>query len=220
MAHCDGVDLARRHQTAQHLAHLAASGQRSQEQLNLFHTGGNHGLQIDRSQDRDGCYLRRRRTLGNGLLIALAQKLPFGGLAWRRDDWNDPELLPQLGDGTQHGPFGHFAAERMLEARNGGFSCFEQLVGLHCELRHLARTCQLRIATPVAISAQRIYIGQNPARDNKVRLLGRLALQIEAHGDIGRFQADQQLFGERNVFRIWSCIPLTGYGFNKRWRYR
>jgi hypothetical protein len=47
MAHGKRVNLARRNQPAQHFAHFAASRQRSEEEFDLFHTGGNHGLQID-----------------------------------------------------------------------------------------------------------------------------------------------------------------------------
>jgi hypothetical protein len=150
----------------------------------------------------------------------MAQELPLGGLARRRDNWNDPQLLPQFGNRPEHGPFGHFPAERMLQARNCGVSRLEQLVGLDCQLGHLARTGQLRAAAPVAISAQRIDIRQNPACHHKVWLLARLSLKIQAHCHIASLKADQQLFGERNVFGIGSRVLLTGYCFNKRWRYR
>jgi hypothetical protein len=47
-----------------------------------------------------------------------------------------------------------------------------------------------------------------------------LPLKIQAHRDVIRLEAYEQLFGERNVFRIGSRVPLTCYGFNKRWRNR
>jgi hypothetical protein len=39
--------LARGYQTAQDFAHLAAGRERSQKHLDLFHAGGDNGLQID-----------------------------------------------------------------------------------------------------------------------------------------------------------------------------
>jgi hypothetical protein len=47
MADGERVDLPRRHQPAKHFAHLAASRQGSQEQLNLFHARRDYGLEID-----------------------------------------------------------------------------------------------------------------------------------------------------------------------------
>jgi hypothetical protein len=215
MAHGNRVDLPRRHQPAQYFAHLAARRQGSQEQLNLFHARRNHGLQIDRSQYGDRRHLRRRRSLGNRLLVAMAQELPLCRFARRSDNWNDPQLLPKLGDPPQHCSFRHFPAERMLQRGNRRVSRLKLLVGLHRQLRHLARTSQLRATAPVAVSAQRIHIRQNPACHHIVRVLTRLALKVQAHRHIVRFQANQQLFGKGDVFGIGSRIPLTGYGFNK-----
>jgi hypothetical protein len=214
------VDLARRYKAAQHFAHLAASCEGSQEQFNLFHARGNHSLKIDRSQHGDRRHLRRRSSFSNGLLIALAQELPLGSLARRRDNWNDPQLLPQLGDGSQHGCFGNFTAQRVLQAGDCGVTRLKHLVSLHSELRYLARTRQLWAATPVAVAAECVHIRQNPACHDKIRLFTRLALEVEAHSNIGRFQSDQQLFGEHDVLGIRSCVPVTGYGLDKRWRYR
>jgi hypothetical protein len=47
-----------------------------------------------------------------------------------------------------------------------------------------------------------------------------LALKVQAHRHAVAFQTDQQLFSKGDVFGIGGRIPLTGYGFNKRWRYR
>jgi len=54
VAHGDGVHLPRGYQAAQHFAHLAAGGQRSQEHLHLFHAGGDDGLQVDGGEHGDG----------------------------------------------------------------------------------------------------------------------------------------------------------------------
>ena len=213
------VDLPRRYQSAQHFTHLAASREGSQEQLNFLHARGNYRLQINGSQHRDRRHLRRRSSFSNGLLIAMAQKLPLGSFARRRDNWNDPQLLPQLGDRPQHGGFRHFPAKGMLQRSNCGVSSLKQLVSLHRELRNLSRTRQLRAPAPVAVAAQRVNIRQHPAGHHKIRLLARLALKVQAHCNIGRFQADQQLFGEHDVLGIGSRVPLTCYGFDKRWRY-
>jgi hypothetical protein len=43
----DGVNLPRGKQTTEHFAYLAARGKRGQEQLNVFHSGCNNGLQVD-----------------------------------------------------------------------------------------------------------------------------------------------------------------------------
>ena len=167
MAERDGVNLACGDQSAQNFAHLAARGERSKEHLDLFHAGGDHGLQVDGGKHGDRGDLRGGSAFGDGLLEAGAQQLPFGGLPGSGDDRNDAQLLPELGDGAQNGDFSHFAAERMLELRDGGVAGLKLLVGLDGELRNLARTGQLRAAAPVAIAAQGIDIGQNPAATTK-----------------------------------------------------
>jgi hypothetical protein len=85
-------------------------------------------------------------------LIAVAQELPLGSLAWSRDNRDDPQLLPKLADRPQHGCFGHFPAKCVLQAGNVGVARLKQFVGLHGQLRNLARTCQLRAASPITIS--------------------------------------------------------------------
>ena len=84
VAQRDGVHLTGGHQPAKHFAHLAASGQRSQEQLDLFHAGGDDGLQVDGSEHRDRGDLRGGCAFGNGLLEADAQQLPLGGACRER----------------------------------------------------------------------------------------------------------------------------------------
>ena len=70
MAQRDGVHLAGGHQAAEHFAHLAARRQRGQEQLDLFHAGGDHRLQIDGGKHRNGRDLRGGSAFGDGLLEA------------------------------------------------------------------------------------------------------------------------------------------------------
>jgi hypothetical protein len=111
MTHRKGVDLARGHQTTQHLAHLAAGGERGQEQLDIFHAGGNHRLQVNRGQHGDGRNLGGGGAFGNGFLETLAEQLPLSSLAGGRNDWDDAKLLPELGDSAQNGSFGHFSAQ-------------------------------------------------------------------------------------------------------------
>ena len=116
---------------------------------------------------------------------------------------------------AQNSGFGDFPTQCMLQTGDGCVACLKLLVGLHRQLRNLARTGQLRAAAPVAVAAQRIHIGQNPARHHKVRLLARLAQQVQADRHIVELQADQQLFCEVNMLGIGSRIPLSGYGLNK-----
>jgi hypothetical protein len=47
MAQRDGVYLACRDKAADDFPYLAAGSEGGQEELNIFHAGGNHGLQID-----------------------------------------------------------------------------------------------------------------------------------------------------------------------------
>ena len=131
------------------------------------------------------------------------------------DHRNDAKLLPELGDGAQNRGFRHFAAQRVLERRDRGVACLEKLVGLDGQLRNLARAGQLRAATPVAVAAQRIHVGQNPGRHDKVGLLAGLSQQVQAHCDAVCLQANQQLLGKCNVFGIGGRIPMTRYGLNK-----
>ncbi len=138
--------LAGGYQAAKHLADLAAGGQWGQEQLNLFHARGDHGLQIDGGKHGDGRNLGGGGAFGNGLLEASAEQLPLGWLAGGRNDRDDPQLLPELGNGAQNSAFGHFPAQSMLQRRDGGIARFKLLVCLHGQLRNLARTvsCGLR----------------------------------------------------------------------------
>ena len=140
VAQRDGVNLARGHQAAQHLAHLAAGGERGQEQLDLFHAGGDHRLQVDGGKHRDGRHLGGGGAFGNGFLETQAQQLPLGRLAGSGDDRNDAKLLPELGDGAQDGAFGHFPAQSAGEFAKGRVARLQQLVSLDGKLRYLAGT--------------------------------------------------------------------------------
>jgi hypothetical protein len=75
------MHLAGGHQAAKHFAYFAARGERRQEQLDVFHAGRDHGLQVDGGKHRDRRYLRGGCAFGNGFLEALAKQLPLGRLA-------------------------------------------------------------------------------------------------------------------------------------------
>jgi hypothetical protein len=108
---------------------------------------------------------------------------------------NDAKLLPEFGDGAQNGAFGHFPAQRMGEFGNGGVARLQACRPGHGQLRNLARAGQLRAAAPVAVAAQGIHVGQNPAGHHKVRLLAGQAQQVQPHRHAVCLQAHQQLFG-------------------------
>src|ERR1700749_3576664 len=148
----------------------------------------------------------------------MAKQLPLGRLAGRSDHGNNAKLLPELSDGTNNGRFSGAVAQSMLELRDRSVARFELLVGLYGQLRNGARTGQLWIASPIAIASEGIHIRQNPGGYNKVRLLTGLALKIEPDGDAFNFQAYQQLFGRRDLSRVWSRIWLSGNCLNKRRR--
>jgi hypothetical protein len=159
VAHRDGVHLARGNQAAQHFAHLAARGQRREEQFDLFHAGGDHSLQIDGGEHRDRSDLRGGGAFGNGFLETVAQQLPLGGLSDGGDGGDDAKLLPELGNGAQNGHFSDFAAQGMGELGNVCIAQFQLLVGLHSQLRNLAGAGQLRAAAPVAVASEGIDVG-------------------------------------------------------------
>jgi hypothetical protein len=104
------VDLARGYQAAQYLAYLAAGGERGQEQLHIFHAGGNHRLQVNGGKYGDGSHLGGGGAFSYGLLETLAEQLPLSSLTWGGNDRNNAKLLPELGDGAQNGSFSHFPA--------------------------------------------------------------------------------------------------------------
>ena len=191
MAERNGVDLASGDQAAQNFTDLAACCERGQEHLHFFHACGDDCLQVDRSKHGDGGDLRSGRALSNRLLEARAEELPFGSGAGSRDDRDDAKLLPKLGDGAQNSAFCDFAAQGVLERRDGCIACFKQFVGLDGELRNLARAGKLRAAGPVAIAAKGVHVGQNPSGHNKVRLFAGLSQQVEAHGYAVCLQANQ-----------------------------
>ena len=136
-------------------------------------------------------------------------------LAGRGDNRNDAKLLPELGNGAQNCAFSDFAAQGMLQRRDGGVARLKQLVGLDGQLRNLAGAGKLRAAAPVAIAAKRVHVGQNPCRHNKVGLLAGLSQQVQAHCHAVCLQAYQQLLGKRDVFGVGGRIPLTRNGLNK-----
>ncbi len=136
----------------------------------------------------------------------MAEQLPLGRLAGSGDDRNDAKLLPKLGDGAQNGGFGHFPTQRLRELGKGGVARLQQFVGLDGQLRNLARAGQLRAAAPVAVAAQGIDVGQNPASHHKVGLFARLTQQIQPHSHAVGLQAHQQLFGESNMLGVRSGI--------------
>jgi hypothetical protein len=95
-----GINLARRSQSAQNLANFAAAGQRAQEYLNLFTGRGNHGGQVDGGKHRDCRNLRGAGTLLHGLHIFGLQQMPLAGLALFGLRI-DAQFRPQLVNRTQ-----------------------------------------------------------------------------------------------------------------------
>jgi hypothetical protein len=215
MAQRDGVYLTGCNQSAQHFTHLAAGSKRREEELYIFHGGGDDGLQIDGSENRDGGDLRGGCALGNGLLEALAEQLPLRCFAGSADDRDNAQLLPELGDGAQHCCLSNFAAKGVLERGNVGVADFKQLVSLHSQLRDLTRASELRSATPVAITAQRIDVRQNPGRHYKVRLFAGQAQQVEPNGDAVQFQPYKEFLSKGDLFGLGRGIALSGNRLNK-----
>ncbi len=209
------MNLPGRYQAAKHFPHFAAGSERGQEEFDFFHAGGDDGLQIDRRKYRNCRDLRGGSTFCDGLLKALAQQLPLGGLSGRGNDRNDTELLPKFSDGAQNGGFGHFATQSKSQLGNGRVAGLQPLVGLNGERRDLAGTGKLRAATPIAVAAQRIHVGQNPACDHKVGLFAGLSQQIEPDSHTVIFKADQQLLGNSNLPRVGGCIPLACRSLNE-----
>jgi len=185
------MNLTSGYQAAQNFANLAARRQWGKEQLNLFHAGRNHCLQVDRGQYRDGRDLRCGGAFRNGLLESCPKQLPLSRLADGGNNGNDAKLLPKLGNGAQNSAFSYFPSQRVGECAKVGLAGLQLLVSLHGQLRNLARTCQLRAATPVAVASQGIHIGQNPARNHIVRLLSGVAQQIQPYGYSVGFKTHQ-----------------------------
>src|SRR6185437_157621 len=127
----DGVHLARRKQTSQDFAHLAARGQRREKELYFFHAGGDDGLEINGGEHRDRRNLRSGCTLSDSFLKARAQQLPTRGGAGRRNHRKNTELLPKLCNCAKDSGFTHFPTQRVLELRNGRLAAFEKLVSLN-----------------------------------------------------------------------------------------
>ncbi len=214
------MDLAGGDQAAQHFAHLASCGQRSQEELNLFHAGGDYRLKIDGGKHRNGRDLRRRGAFGDGLLIAMAKKLPLGRLAGCRNRWDDPQLLPEFGDGADNRGFAHFAAEGVLQLRDRRVVGFKQFVGLNRQLRYGPGPGELGVAPPVPIAAQGVDVGQNPGGNDKVGLFSGLSREIQPNRNSIIFKPNQQFLGRSNLARIRGRIAPSTNRLDKRRRNR
>ena len=141
-----------------------------------------------------------------------------GRLARCGNHRNNPELLPEFGNGAGDRTLGHFPAQRVLELRNRSFAHFQKLVGLDGELRNLSGSSKLRRAAPVAVAAQSINVGQHPGGHDEVRLLARLAQQIQADSDIGVLKPHQQLLGLGDLPGIGRQVPMARNRLNKRRR--
>jgi hypothetical protein len=210
------MHLTRGNQATQNLAHLAAGGKRGQEQLDIFHTGGDHGLQVDGCQHGYSRDLRGGGTLGNSFLVTLAEQLPLSSLARGRNDGDNAKLLPKLGDSAQNSGFGHFSSQCAGELAQGCVTaCVQQLVSLNGQLRNLARTCQLGNAAPVTVAAQGINVRKNPAGNHEIRRLAWQAQQIQPHNHAVSLQTHQQLFGYGNIFTVRSGLAPADYSLNK-----
>jgi hypothetical protein len=101
--------------------------------------------------------------------------------------------------------------------RNIGIAAFELLVNVDGKLRNLSRTGELRAAAPVTISAQGIYIGQNPGSDHEVRLFAGLALQVQPYRNSFVFKTNEEILGVSDDLLIRSRLRPSGNGLNKRW---
>ena len=143
----------------------------------------------------------------------------LAGLAGRRDHRNDAQLLPELSDGAQNRGLRHFAAQRVLQLRDGGVARLQQLVGLDGQLRNLARTGQLRAATPVAVAAQGIHVGQNPGWPQQSRAVRRAGPADSAERLRRRSpDAPAALRPSAICLAIGGRVALAGDGLNKRRR--
>src|SRR6202789_4424324 len=220
MAHRQRMHLPRRHQPAQNFTDFAPRRQRRQEQLHLFHAGRNHSLQKDGSQYRNRRNLRCRRSLGNRLLEPPPQKLPLCSLARRRNHGNNPQLLPQLRNGAQHSHLGHALAENRFQFGDIRLALLKALVGLNGKRRNLTRSRQLRNPAPVTVATERIHIRKHPRRHNIIRLLARLAQQVQSNRHVIQLKPHQKLLSQRNLLRSWRRTSLPRYRFHKRRRKR
>jgi hypothetical protein len=185
------MDLTRGDKATQYFAHLAPRGQRGEEELNLFHAGGDYGLEIDGGKHRNRRDLRRRGAFSDGLLIAMAKKLPFGRLSCCRNRGNDAELLPEFGDGANNRGFAHFASKSVLQLGNGQFIGFKELVGLNRQLRHGSGPGELGAAAPVPIAAESVDVRQYPGGNDKVGFLSGLPGEIQPNRNSIIFKPNQ-----------------------------
>ena len=145
----------------------------------------------------------------------MRSKLPLGRLPTGCDYRDDAQLLPELRDGANDGGLGDFASQGLLQVGDVVVATFQLLVDMHCELRNLAGSRQLRAAPPIAIAAERVHMGRpNPLPRN--RAIGGLpsAVSLTATPSFSsrtrRSSALRYGFGVRGRFR-----PSSD-GFNKR----
>jgi hypothetical protein len=87
---------------------------------------------------------------------------------------------------------------------------------MHCELRNLPGSRQLRATPPIAIAAERIHVGKDPTSYDEIRLLAGLAQQIESYRNSLIFKSNKQVFCVRYRLRIRGRFRPSSDGFNER----
>ena len=126
------------------------------------------------------------------------------------------KLLPKLSDGANDRGLGDFRPRACFSWDTVASPASKLLVNMDCELRNLPRSGQLRAATPVAIAAERIDVGQNPSGYHEIRLLAGLAQQIEPYRNSIILKANKQIFGMCDGLLFRGYFRPSSDGFNKR----
>jgi hypothetical protein len=193
--HLDQRQLPGRRQSAHHLPHLGARGERREKRLGIVAAGGDHRLQIHRHQHRERRDLGHADARGHRLLVSGLQRLPQRFLASALIQGNDAHRGPELVQGAQHGGLGQLPAQLLLDFRRGqNAAAFQQLPDVGDEGGDAIGARGSRGVLPVAVAAQCVNEGQRLFADQEVGVVGRRAEQIQRQGRVGLDQPDQQVF--------------------------
>ena len=170
----EGVELASGGKGVEDVSDAGAGGERGEKGFDLVF-GAEDGLsEVERDQGGEGGGLA---GVGSGFDLfgePCADRFPKCGGAAGLEDGKDAEVLPELRQGAEDRCFGDLLAEVGDEVIGRARAIFgEQGVGVEGKWRDLGRARVGGRLLPGFVAAQGEDVGQDLARDEEVRAIGR-----------------------------------------------
>ena len=194
--HLDHRQLPGRRQPANYFSHLRSRCQGRQKALGIVRRRGNHRLQIYRNQHRQRGDLRHTDARIHRLLVPRLEWFPQRFLTFRLIERNYSQRRPKLMQRAQHGCFGEFLAEFLLNFCSGQHpALFQQLPNVRDKRRDAVCPGSAGSVLPIAVAAQGIHKRQCLLAHQKIRVIGCGAKQVQWQRRAGLDQAHEQPLG-------------------------